>query len=110
MKKLKYAKVGFHRVFKEMDCLDPAPSSSLWQNTQRKDKFLCEETVRGWDDSGLWGMETPITGSPALIHPRLVVAESPSRLSSLPVYLKELVASIQQIPVGRDLSQLAPGM
>lgn len=55
-------------------------------------------------------MEPHITRSPALIHPRLVVPESLSRLSSLPEYLKELMAPAQQIPVGRDLAQHAPGM
>lgn len=55
-------------------------------------------------------MEPHITRSPALIHPRLVVPESLSKLSSLPECLKELMAPAQQIPVGRDLAQHAPGM
>lgn len=55
-------------------------------------------------------MEPHITRSPVLIHPRLVVPENLSKLSSLPEFLKELMAPAQQIPVGRDLAQHAPGM
>lgn len=95
---------------KKQTAMTLLPCSSHWQNTQRKDKFLCEETVRGLNDSELWDVEAHITRSPALIGPRLVGTESLSRLSSLPVYLKELIASAQQIPVGRDLSQHAPGI
>lgn len=108
--KVKYTKLRSHRVFKKWIAMTLLPSSSHWQNSQRKDKFLCEDTVRGLNDSGLWDMEPHITRWPALIHPRLVVTESLSKLSSLPVYLKELMASAQQIPVGRDLSQHALGM
>lgn len=86
------------------------PPGSYWQNTQKKNKFLCKETVRGLNGSGLRDMEPLKTRSPALICPRLMVTESLSKLSSLLVYLKEGMATAQQIPVGRDLSQHGLGM
>lgn len=109
-KKMQYTKLRSPRVLKKTDCNGPATFQLPWQNIQREDKLLCEETGRGWNDSKLWDMEPHRTRSPALIHPRLVVPESLSKLSSLPEYLKELMAPAQQIPVGRDLAQHAPGM
>lgn len=107
---MQYTKLRSPEYRKKRIVMTLLPSSSHWQNIQRKDKLLCEETGRGLNDLKLWDMEPHITRPPALIYPRLVVPESLSKLSSLPEYLKELMAPAQQIPVGRELAQHAPGM